>query len=232
MKPKSRPSRKPKRVDRREGSGRTQEQRRTDARAALLDAAREIVARKGWVGMTLGEVGLLAGYSRGIAAHHFRTKPELLRALAQYIGQSFTSTFKPAAGRERGFHAVLQFVSAYLGRRDSEWINTRALLILMAEGTTDDSEVASNLSDYNQSIVDFLEKHFQQAVEMREIRESASPRDAAFVLLGTLRGIMLQKLLKDSRMNLLAICREVLASLIHGYARKPATWRRVYLAEK
>ena len=229
MTPQPRPARKVQRVDRREGSGRTQEQRRTEARAALLEAAREIVARRGWVGMTLGEVGLSAGYSRGIAAHHFGTKPELLRALAQYIGQRFTSTFKPAAGRERGFHALLQFIGAYLGRGANEWINTRSLLILMAEGTTDDSELAESLSEYNHGIVDFLQRHFQEAVDLREIRNGASPRDAAFMLLGTLRGIMLQKLLKNSRMNLQQITRELITTLIHGYARKPAPWLETYL---
>jgi AcrR family transcriptional regulator len=230
MTPTTRPIVKTKRIDRRKGSGRTQEQRRTDARTALLVAAREIVALKGWVGMTLGDVGIAAGYSRGIATHHFGTKPELLRELAHYIGQHLFATLTPAAGQERGLHAILRFVKAYLGRRESGWTNTRAMLILMAEGTTDNSEVGANLSKYNESIVDFLVRHFQEGVDQREIRPNADTRSAAFTLIGMLRGIMMQKLLKDSRVDLSAMLREVQLILIYSYARRPAAWLKLYPA--
>jgi hypothetical protein len=121
-------------------------------------------------------------------------------------------------------------VKAYLVRRDSGWINTRALLILMAEGTTDNSEVGANLSKYNESIVEFLVRHFQEGVEQREIRAGADPRSAAFTLLGMLRGIMLQKLLKDSRVDLSAMLREVQLILIYSYARRPVAWLKLYPA--
>lgn len=207
---------------------RTQEQRRSDAEMRLLDSAREIVAHKGWVGMTLAEVGSAAGYSRGLAAHHFGSKPELLRALAVHIGQNFMSNFSADPARREGFHAVLEFIQAYLGREGSEWTNTRALLILMAEGSTDESEAGANLSIYNQSVIDFLARHFRESMAKKEIHDDIDPVSAAVALLGTVRGIMLQKLLKNSTIDLKVVTHAVMLSTIRGYARRPQTWLVLY----
>ena len=203
---------------------RTQLQRRSDAETRLLEAAREIVAHKGWVGMTLSEVGIAAGYSRGLATHHFGSKPELLRALAVQIGQNFMSSFSGSQVQREGFHAVLSFIQAYLGRRGRGWTNTRALLILMAEGMTDESETGANLALYNQSAIDFLSRHFAEGVARKEILEDADPVAAAIALLGTVRGIMLQKLLKDSTINLNAVIQSVIVTTIRGFARRPKIW--------
>src|SRR5699024_4887137 len=63
---------------------RTQAERRQEAEKRLLDAALEVVARRGSVRMTLAEVGEVAGYSRGLAAHRFGNKAGLLRALVAH----------------------------------------------------------------------------------------------------------------------------------------------------
>ena len=108
---------------------RSQGERRADAEARLLAAAKLLLARKGWVGMTLADVGDAAGYSRSLAAHHFGNKAGLLRALTQHINSSFMDSMQAAAARTRGLDAILGYVSVYLGRSDPHWTNTRTLLI-------------------------------------------------------------------------------------------------------
>jgi AcrR family transcriptional regulator len=50
---------------------RTQEERRVEAERRLLRAAAELVGEIGPARLTLANVGERAGYSRGLATHHF-----------------------------------------------------------------------------------------------------------------------------------------------------------------
>ncbi|CAG4886988.1 TetR/AcrR family transcriptional regulator [Paraburkholderia saeva] len=207
---------------------RTQEQRRSDAEARLLEAAQEIVAHKGWVGMTLGDVGIAAGYSRGLATHYFGSKPELLRSLAAQIGENFKTMVTEAPSRGDGFHAVLEFIRIYFGRTDDGWISTRALLILMAEGMTDGTEAGANLAIYNETVIGILQGYFEQAIAKKEVREDVVPEAAAVALLGTVRGVMLQSLLKNSNIDLTKVAAEVMTMTIRAYSRRPQTWLALY----
>jgi len=203
---------------------RTQVERRAVAEARLLAAAREIVARKGWVGMTLAEVGEAAGYSRGLAAHHFGSKPALLRALAAHINDNFMRELDLSPPAKEGMASLLSFVSVYLGRTDGRWTNTRALLLLMAEATTDDSETGESLARYNQSVIDFLASHFRVAIAAGEMRKGVDPATAAAIVLGALRGVMLQSLLKDSKVDLAAVRKALAAMLVQSFAQDPNAW--------
>ena len=203
---------------------RTQIERRAEAEARLLAAAREIVARKGWVGMTLAEVGESAGYSRGLAAHHFGSKPKLLRALATYINDNFMRELDGGPERRDGLEALLGFVQTYLGRSDERWTNTRALLLLMAEASTDDSETGENLALYNQSVIDFLGQHFRAGIANGDIRSDIEPSSGAIVIVGALRGVMMKKLLKNSSVNLDAVKRQLLSMMIRSFACQPDKW--------
>lgn len=205
---------------------RTQGERRAVAEARLLAAAREIVARKGWVGMTLAEVGEAAGYSRGLAAHHFGSKPALLRALAAYINDNFMQEIDLSPPAGEGMASLLSFVNVYLGRTDSRWTNTRALLVLMAEATTDDSETGESLARYNQSVIDFLALHFRAAIAAGEMRKGVDPATCAAIVLGALRGVMLQSLLKNSTVDLLAVRKELSTMIVQSFARDPEAWQK------
>jgi len=193
------------------GSRRTQAERRGEAEQRLLQAARQIVARKGWVGMTLSEVGEEAGYSRGLATHHFGSKAGLLRALAAYVNSSFMSLVQVEAPKWRpGLDALKGFVSVYLGRNDSDWVNSRALLSLMAEAVTQDSETAPILAQYNRTVQQHLADCIEAGIANGEIRADVQPQASAVLILGTLRGSMLQYLLDPSGIDLAALHRQLL----------------------
>lgn len=64
---------------------RTQEERRTSTRAALLDAAIACLVEHGYEGTTTGRVCERAGLSRGAHLHHFGTRPVLVAAALEEL---------------------------------------------------------------------------------------------------------------------------------------------------
>lgn len=194
---------------------RTQAQRRMASEQQLVNAALRVLAHKGWVGMTLAEVGKSAGVSRGLASHHFGNKAGLLRALTLQINQSFDEAMQVLPPSKPGLEAVLNYVSVYLGRKDRKWTNTRTLLLLMAEALIEGSENAGVLADYMKRMFDYLEENIRIGIEAGEIRHDVSPRLSAETVIGTLRGVMLQRLVEAERLDM----SEMHDHLLHVFRR-------------
>ena len=65
----------------------TPERRRARTRAALVEAARFVFARKGFEGASLDEIAETAGYTRGAIYKHFRGKEDLLFAVYDQVNE-------------------------------------------------------------------------------------------------------------------------------------------------
>src|SRR4029077_7174927 len=68
---------------------RTQRERREETERKVLAAATALIAQHGSRTLTLAAVGEAAGYSRGIACHHFGSRENLPRAVMR-DAQTFT----------------------------------------------------------------------------------------------------------------------------------------------
>lgn len=179
---------------------RTQAERREEAEKRLLEAALQIVARKGSVRMTLAEVGEAAGYSRGLPAHRFGSKSGLVRALAADIGERFKAQREAAPERAPGLDSIRGSIDVYFGRKDG-WVTTRALLVMMTEGFMEPSEVRQHIAAYNRSSLTYFVNHIRIGIENGEIPPRIDPETSAVVLLGAMRGVMLQWL-SDNEIDL------------------------------
>lgn len=181
---------------------RTQVQRRTESEQRLVDAALRVLARRGWVGMTLAQVGESAGVSRGLASHHFGNKAGLLRALTLQINERFERAMQASPPTTPGLEAVLNYVSVYLGRKDRKWTTTRTLLLLMAEALIEGSENAEVLAGYMKRMFDYLEENIRIGIEAGEIHRGILPRLGAETVIGTMRGVMLQRLVQGRQSDM------------------------------
>lgn len=175
---------------------RTQVERRAEAEAKLLATARQLIARRGWAGTTLADVGEAAGYSRGLAGHYFGSKAGLLRAITEQINNSMMEEVRKAPPSEAGLDAILAFIGVYLGRKDKEWTNTRSLLNLMTHALLEGSEHADLMVNFNASMFKYIEDNIRAGIAKGEIDKSISPPVAAEFVIGMLRGMMLQRLVK------------------------------------
>ena len=175
---------------------RTQVERRAEAEARLLATARKLIAHRGWAGTTLADVGEAAGYSRGLAGHYFGSKAGLLRAITEQINNSMMEEVRRAPPSESGLGAILSFIAVYLGRKDPEWTNTRSLLNLMTHALLEGSEHADLMVNFNASMFKYIEDNIRIGIQRGEIDKEISPPIAAEFVIGTLRGMMLQRLVK------------------------------------
>jgi AcrR family transcriptional regulator len=80
---------------------RTQAERSDEMRQRVIEAAAEVLRRKGYAGLRTDEVSRVAGVSRGAQQYHFRTKDSLVLATAAYLLRDGLSR-----GRNRASAAV------------------------------------------------------------------------------------------------------------------------------
>lgn len=189
---------------------RTQAERRQQAETRLLDAALRIVALRGSERMTMAEVGEAAGYSRGLPAQRFGNKAGLLRALAVHIRELFDRHRLAQPDVAPGLETIRHLVRAYFNRADGDWTTTRALIVMMTESFMEDAQIRADIATYNRSAQAFVANHIAIGIEAGEIAPSVSPTASAILLLGTMRGVLLQWLV-DERIDLQPVQERLLA---------------------
>ncbi|MGH2950711.1 MAG: TetR/AcrR family transcriptional regulator, partial [Solirubrobacterales bacterium] len=81
---------------------RTQAERSQATRAALIGAARELFADRGYAGVGTEEIVKGAGVTRGALYHHFGGKRDLLRAVYEQMESEFMERIAAAASPGAG----------------------------------------------------------------------------------------------------------------------------------
>ncbi|MEU8876357.1 TetR/AcrR family transcriptional regulator [Streptomyces javensis] len=170
---------------------RTQQERRAQAEAALLNAAAELVVEHGVRSLTLARVGEQAGYSRGIVTHHFGSKQALIERLARATQAGFVPGL---ADLPPGLDRFLRLVDGYIGASGSAGTMNRAFLLLWSEAATA-SELAPIFRERDEAFRSDLRTDVAAGIADGDVRTDADPDDVAIAVLGQLRGIGLQHLL-------------------------------------
>jgi AcrR family transcriptional regulator len=171
---------------------RTQLDRRTEAEARILESALELVAARGSAMMTLNEVGERAGYSRALPAHYFGNKDGLVGRLVAYMYGRFRRLYVRGPKARQGMPALVARVQAYVDGAVEDSLQFRALQILFAEATTEPTctELRDSLVDVNRQALGYFEHQIQAAIAAGEVDPAVSPRGAAIVIAGAMRGAL------------------------------------------
>jgi len=170
---------------------RTQEQRRTETRTALLGAAAELVVESGVRAVTLARVSERAGYSRGIVTHHFGSK----RALFDTLAKTSQGGFVPGLGDlPPGLERLVRLIEGYVRELGRDGVAGRAFLLLWAEAATA-PELSAIFRERDASFRADLSEDVAVGIADGSIRADTDPRHVAVAVLGQLRGIGMQRLL-------------------------------------
>lgn len=192
---------------------RTQLERRAEAENRLLDAAVKLVAERGTFRMTLAEVGQAAGYSRGLATHHFGTKANLLRAVMKRIHENFLSMLHIKEISRDDFEFIEYVIQVYFQRINDLDPDSRTLLILMVESSLKDSDLGNAALIYNQQVINFLVDLLEGLKRSNAINDETDSFNAAVFLMSTLRGLMLQCLVEPGKIDLNQMQNEVIKTM-------------------
>ncbi len=176
----------------------SQEERRARAERRLLEAAAELIGEVGPSQLTLASIGERAGYSRGLATHHYGSKGALMQRLVDSVTESFRDAVTEASRSDSPIDQILGLVRAYFAVVSDLPPLNRARLVLWADA------VARPSRDVRPAMVAadrLFRSEIAQAIERGKAAGTLPPRvDApglATVIIAMLRGVALQSLLHD-----------------------------------
>lgn len=199
---------------------RTQRERAAQAGQALLDAAETLFAERGVDQTSLADVGQLAGYSRGLANHHFGTKAALVDQLAQRIQAQFVGG-SAAKLDEPGFDAVAvlsQLTEDYLRAMIGYPRTTRAFFVMWGAAMPSEAALRPVFATDDERFRSGVEQMLRAGQRDGSVAAAVDPASTATVLTGMLRGVAAQYQIAPDAVDLPAAIRSCQRFLQRGLA--------------
>ena len=166
-------------------TSRTQTERREVAEKRVLAAAIRLVVDKGYDGFTLADVGAKAGYSRGLAAHYFGKKDDLLAAVARYTVDRYSDRPVGAPAMPPGIDRLSREIRRYVDTYPSR--PTQALQVLIPQARFH-PPLTCALTSLNQNARGIWESEVQAGIETGAYRSDVDPKGVAALIHSFLRG--------------------------------------------
>ncbi|MBV9835499.1 MAG: TetR/AcrR family transcriptional regulator [Alphaproteobacteria bacterium] len=213
-------------ADRKPPPRRTQVDRREQSDRRMLRAATRLFARQGVSGTSLAEVGLAAGYSRGLPVDRYGSKLGLIEALLDSMAAWFEARVADSASGKRGVEAVLERIEAHVDGARKSPLATAALYSIYLESLAAmpalRPKVGALLDRWRGELVVGL----RQAQAAGELRSDIDCEQHAAIILGALRGLIIEHLMADAETDLDAI-RDAVTGLVRQAMLSPAPRKMV-----
>jgi AcrR family transcriptional regulator len=194
---------------------RTQEVRRAEAERRLVAAAAEMVGELGPARVTLANVGERAGYSRGLATHHFGSKGALMQRLVEAVTHQFRDAMFDHGESDDAVAELRTLIGFYFDVVTDLQPVQRARLVLWADAVANPSDdTRARMVAADREFREEIEKRIKLAATSGQIPSTVDPQGLATVIVAMLRGVALQSLI-DDHVDLHAARREVEALLIN-----------------
>ena len=193
--------------------GRTHAERRHEAETRIVQAAFEIVARRGVDQLTLAEAGEEAGYSRALPAHYFENREALLAAVAEHAVKNYRRRLSERnVPTDDGVDALLATIAFYLDDSRGWPKKLRAFHEIINAGLRWPAigEVVARL---DRESIDRVSAQIRTAQRHGDIRVDIDPVAEAVAVCGAMRGIMSQWLIAPDSIDLDAVRNSYLAGL-------------------
>jgi len=190
---------------------RTQAQRRELSDQRMLDAAFKLIERQGGSRTTLVEIGDLSGYSHGLVSHRFGSKAELVRAATRRLQHKFAKLLEPALAGRHGLKALIVTAETYL--RTAAASNRNAMYVLIGEALGPLQEIRGEMAEADHAFRLAIQKLVEEGMRTGEIRRDVDPGAYAAMFVGTLRGLVMQHLMKPPAFDIDRVCRELALSI-------------------
>jgi AcrR family transcriptional regulator len=194
----------------------TQAERTALAEEKMVNATIELLNTAGLAGTTLIAIGERAGYSRGLASHHFGSKSGLFRKVLKQITSVWTEELESNLGDKNGLSAILAALDAHRDHIHHFPKHARAMYILWTGSFDPASEFKPNVTAFHSMQRDAAAAWVIGGQETGEIRKEIDPEGFGEQFYASLLGLNYQwlvnpeidlnrsiKLLKDNIVALL-----------------------------
>mgnify|MGYP000023524383 CR=1 FL=1 len=185
--------------------------RRTQAeRTALSDermfaAAISLINERGTQKTTLKDIGVLAGYSRGLANYRFGSKDNLLAELFTYFDGLWAAHLETYVGGLSGFDALKAAGTALRDFLTLEADYMRAMYILWYESLGHESETRARLADHHDVYRKDVQRWVTEGIAGGDIRQSVNAEQFAVQYCAFVFGVVYQWLVNPEALNLAAV---------------------------
>jgi len=194
----------------------TQVERRALSESRIIASALRIIAEKGVQGMTLADAGERAGYSRGLPAHLFGSRAELLRACARSMSEQVWQDTMPVLETGSALEAIEAAVVAWVDLLRARPDFARAYYMMAAEAfrDTDSPEpFAQIIRDFSNRGQTRFAALIAAGVRAGEFGEGIDAEAQSSLLHASLRGLGMQWLLRPDLVDLGALTPTLTANL-------------------
>jgi AcrR family transcriptional regulator len=164
------------------------------SRRRLLDAAANLIARRGFHDTTIDAVADAAGISRGAIFWHFGTKDDLLNAVIDDVYGGWIESARGIVGDRRGLDAVRVFVEWRRGLLEGQSEMTRLMYVLVAEAMTGRAAAADTLLELHARTTALVTAWLDQASADGELVD-VDPGTLSEIIIGSMQGIAQWRLL-------------------------------------
>lgn len=177
---------------------RTQATRRQESDKRMLRAAARLFAEGGVSGTSLADVGVAAGYSRGLPVERFGNKLGLITALLDAMDAWFQAHIARLLDGTTGMRAVKVRMEAHLASVARDATSTAALYSIYTESLFVMPELQQHVAAVTGRWCDGLAANLREARRAGEIGKKVDCDGEARFLLAAMRGLVIQYLLDRS----------------------------------
>jgi len=153
----------------------TQAERTALAEERMVNATIELLNTTGLAGTTLNAIGEAAGYSRGLASHHFGSKSGLFRKVLKHITSAWTEELEYNLNGKVGLSAMLAALDAHRDHLHRYPGHARAMFILWSGSFDPGSEFKPNVIEFHRLQRESAAAWIVEGKRRGEIRADVNP---------------------------------------------------------
>jgi len=180
---------------------RTQAQRRALSADAVILAATKLFAEQGYTRTSLAEIGQAAGYSRGIVRERFGTKERLFELVLESIRDVFNGFLSPALEGRAGVEKILAFAESYLAAIEHIPAEMSAIYRLRAEAAVGEVQFRKRFQEIDEWFRSIVRGGLEEGIAAGDVSSLLDANHAATLIVGMLRGTVLQWLMSPAEVN-------------------------------
>lgn len=180
----------------------TQVERTALSDARMLEAAMQLIVERGTHNTTLKDVGVRAGYSRGLAGNRFGSKEALFNQMVRDFNVKWAIELRRFVGSNVGLAALEGALEAVEYFLLNHTIKMQAMYILWYESISSYEIVRRRLAANHLAYRRDTERWIRQGIEASTVRPSIDPACFAVEFNSFIFGIVYQWLANESAINL------------------------------